>query len=228
MKGDSSAGGSMLRREVGLAPNQRKQTQAEIRSRKEWCVQKLPRMGNSPGSAEEGWREQTRLGVGGWTGNCYSSSGEKGEDLTWGGKHPGSKSAKAEVEMCLWKACDSYSYDINRDVYVSFFLAEPHGIQDLNSHQGSNLCPMQWKCGVLTSGLLGKSQICMFPCFTSRLGRHNLYPSVYLRRVRHLWEKGAPNSDHTLRITSRSLERAELRYLPWSWLREQGHVSSRK
>ena len=91
------------------------------------------------------------------------------------------------------------------------FLAEPHGIQDLNSHQGSNLCPMQWKCGVLTSGLLGKSQICMFPCFTSRLGRHNLYPSVYLRRAMPSMREGAPNSDHTLRITSRSLERAELK-----------------
>ena len=146
-------------------------------------------------------------------GNLYSSLGEKGEVLTWGGKHTGSKSAQAEVEMCLWKACDSYSHDINRDVYVSFFffLAEPNGMQDLNSHQGLKLHPIQWKCGVLTNGPPRKSQICMFPCFPSRLGRHNVCPSVYLRRAMPSVREGAPNSDHTLRITSRSLEKSELK-----------------
>ena len=114
----------------------------------------------------------------------------------------------------MWKACDSYSHDINRDVYVSFFfffLAEPHSMQDLNSHQGLNLHPIQWKCGVLTNGPSQKSQICMFPCFPSRLGRHNVCPSVYLRRAMPSVREGAPNSDHTLRITSCSLEKSELK-----------------
>ena len=36
-----------------------------------------------------------------------------------------------------------------------FFLAAPCGMQDLSS---LNLCPLQWKCRVLTTGLPGKSK----------------------------------------------------------------------
>ena len=96
-------------------------------------------------------------------------------------------------------------------LFFFFFLAEPHSMQDLNSHQGLNLHPIQWKCGVLTNGPSQKSQICMFPCFPSRLGRHNMCPSVYLRRAMPSVREGAPNSDHTLRITRCSLEKSELK-----------------
>ena len=38
-----------------------------------------------------------------------------------------------------------------------------------------------------------------------------MYPSVYLRRAVPSGREGAPDSDHTLGISSRSLQRAELR-----------------
>ena len=48
------------------------------------------------------------------------------------------------------------------DFKVIFFFFKPCDMWDLNSltrdhDQGSNLCCLQWKCRVLTSGLPGKS-----------------------------------------------------------------------
>ena len=39
-----------------------------------------------------------------------------------------------------------------------FFLAAPRGMQSF-PNQGSDPCPMQWKCRVSTTGPPGKSQI---------------------------------------------------------------------
>ena len=52
-----------------------------------------------------------------------------------------------------WVSC------IGRQILYHWATREgpPHGLWDLNSPQGSNLCPLQWKCRVLTTGLPGNS-----------------------------------------------------------------------
>ena len=42
--------------------------------------------------------------------------------------------------------------------HVSFFLATPHGTWDLSSPMRDRMHPLQWKRGVLTTELPGKSQ----------------------------------------------------------------------
>ena len=48
-------------------------------------------------------------------------------------------------------------------VFVFFFFNQSNIMQDLSS-QGSDPCPLQWKCRVLTTGPPGKSQSLWFFC----------------------------------------------------------------
>ena len=51
-------------------------------------------------------------------------------------------------------------------VVVGVFLATQRGVWDLMfPDQGSNPHPLQWKHGVLTTGLPGKSHKCVLFCF---------------------------------------------------------------
>ena len=52
-----------------------------------------------------------------------------------------------------WVSC------ISRQILYHWAAREgpPHGLWDLNSPQGSNMCPLQWKHRVLTTGLPGNS-----------------------------------------------------------------------
>ena len=56
--------------------------------------------------------------------------------------------------------------NLNVFLFVCFvlFLAMVH-VGILVPDQGLNLCPLQWKCGVLTTGLPGKSQMFLFFSF---------------------------------------------------------------
>ena len=46
--------------------------------------------------------------------------------------------------------------------FFIYFLATSRSTWALSSDQGSNPCPLQWKCGVLTTGPPGKSQVLAF------------------------------------------------------------------
>ena len=51
--------------------------------------------------------------------------------------------------------------------FFFFFLAAMHGMWDQIPDQGSNLCPVQWKNGFLTTGPPGKSlgpDFLLIPC----------------------------------------------------------------
>ena len=49
----------------------------------------------------------------------------------------------------------------SRKGYAPFFLAVPHGMKNF-AHQESNPPPLQWKPGVLTTGLPGKPYVPIF------------------------------------------------------------------
>ena len=65
------------------------------------------------------------------------------------------------LKVAKKEAIDISKYDI------FFFLTVPQGCQDLSSKikEGSNLCSLKWKCGVLTIGLPGDSPNRFFHLF---------------------------------------------------------------
>ena len=68
---------------------------------------------------------------------------------------------------------------LSKDSDSFLFLAAPRGMRDLSSPtQGLNLCPLQWKCGVLTTGPPGSPRILILYC--RRNGKPVSYePSIH-------------------------------------------------
>ena len=54
---------------------------------------------------------------------------------------------------------------------VFYFLAVPHSMKDLKfPNQGSNLHPVHWRHGVLTTGSPGKYRLCILDSFLQQAG----------------------------------------------------------